>query len=327
MRAMILKEIGKPLQLEEVAIPVYGPNQILLKVNACGVCRTDLHVVDGELSKPKLPLIPGHEIVGIVAAVGKNVQKFSVGQKIGVPWLGQTCGHCKYCIIGRENLCDNSGFTGYTLNGGYAEFVVAHEDYCFFLPTGYSDAEVAPLLCAGLIGHRAFVATREAQRIGIYGFGAAAHIITQVARWQGKHIFAFTRPGDIKGQMFARDLGACWAGDSTTPAPVELEAAIIFAPIGALVPQALSQVSKGGVVVCAGIHMSDIPAFSYSLLWGERIVQSIANLTRKDGEDFFKITSILKIKTSVEIFKLQEANLALNHLRSGLVAGAAVLIT
>lgn len=326
MHAMILQKAKSPLQYLEQPIPPYGANEILLKVSACGVCRTDLHIIDGELLKPMLPLIPGHEIVGVIVAKGENVLQFNIGDKIGVPWLGYTCGHCKYCIIGRENLCDNARFTGYTQNGGYAEYAVANQEYCFRLPTGYSDAEVAPLLCAGMIGYRALVATGNARRIAIYGFGAAAHIITQVARFQGKFIFAFTKPGDSEGQKFARELGAVWAGDSTSVAPIELDAAIIFAPIGELVPEALRQISKGGIVVCAGIHMSDIPSLPYSLLWGERTVQSIANLTRKDGDNFFKILSLVKIKTQVETFRLDEANIALDCLRNGSIHGAAVLV-
>lgn len=326
MRAMILEKAQTPLHLIEMPIPSYGADEILLQVSACGVCRTDLHVLDGELTQPKLPLIPGHEIVGVVVGKGENVLKFNLGDKVGVPWLGYTCGHCKYCIIKRENLCDNARFTGYTIDGGYAEYTVARQDYCFSLPQGYSDAEAAPLLCAGLIGYRALAATGEAQRIALYGFGAAAHIITQVACSQGKSVFAFTRPGDKEGQQFARDLGAVWAGDSTKPAPVEFDASIIFAPAGELVPESLKQLSKRGKVVCAGIHMSDIPSFPYSLLWGERSIQSIANLTRKDGEDFFKILSSVKIHTQVETYRLEEANIALERLRKGLVRGAAVLL-
>lgn len=326
MHAMTLEKAKTPLRFVEVPLPSYGANEILLKVSACGVCRTDLHILDGELSKPALPLIPGHEIVGVAVAKGKNVSQFNIGDKLGVPWLGHTCGHCKYCIIGRENLCDTAQFTGYTKNGGYAEYVVVDQNFCFPLPLGYSDAEMAPLLCAGLIGYRALVATGDARRIGIYGFGAAAHIITQVACYQGKFVFAFTKPGDIEGQKFARNLGAIWAGDSNSQAPMELDAAIIFAPVGALVPEALRQICKGGIVVCAGIHMSNIPSFPYSLLWGERTIQSIANLTRKDGEDFFKILSLVKIKTQIETFPLKEANTALERLRNGSIHGAAVLL-
>lgn len=326
MHTMILQKFKTPLQFLEQPIPSYGANEILPKVSVCGVCRTDLHIIDGELLKPKLPLILGHEIVGVVVAKGENVLHFNIGDKLGVPWLGHTCGHCKYCIIGRENLCDNARFTGYTQNGGYAEYAVADQDYCFRLPAGYSDAEVAPLLCAGMIGYRALAATGNARRIAIYGFGAAAHIITQVACFQGKFIFAFTKPGDIEGQKFARELGAVWAGDSTSTAPIELDAAIIFAPIGELVPEALRQISKGGVVICAGIHMSDIPSLPYSLLWGERSVQSIANLSRKDGDDFFEILSLVKIKTQVETFHLDEANIALDRLRNGSIRGAVALV-
>lgn len=323
---MVLGKAKTSLQYVKLPMPSYSANEILLKVSACGVCRTDLHIIDGELSNPILPLIPGHEIVGTVIAKGKNVFKFNIGDKLGVPWLGHTCGQCKYCKIAHENLCDNALFTGYTLNGGYAEYATADQNYCFHLPVGYSDVELAPLLCAGMIGYRALVATNDARKIAIYGFGAAAHIITQVACYQGKDVFAFTKPGDNEGQQFARELGATWAGDSTSSAPVELDAAIIFAPAGELVPEALRQISKGGSVVCAGIHMSDIPSFSYSLLWGERKIQSIANLSRKDGDDFFKLLSHVKINTHIETFRLEKANEALERLRNGSIRGAAVLL-
>jgi alcohol dehydrogenase, propanol-preferring len=271
MRAMVLEAPGPPLRQVELPLPEYGANDILLKVRACGVCRTDLHILDGELPEPKLPLIPGHEIVGVVAAKGEQVERFAIGQRLGVPWLGHTCGHCRYCMSGRENLCDDARFTGYTLNGGYAEYAVADQHYCFTLPDGHTDAEAAPLLCAGLIGYRALVAAGDAERIGIYGFGAAAHIIAQVARWQGRKVFAFTKPGDIAGQRFASELGAAWAGDSTAAPPEEMDAAILFAPVGALIPQALRHTAKGGTVVCAGIHMSDIPGFPYYILWGSAL--------------------------------------------------------
>ena len=326
MRAMILEAPGSPLQLVELPLPECGADDILLKVSACGVCRTDLHIQDGELSDPKLPLIPGHEIVGIVAAKGERVERFAIGQRLGVPWLGHTCGHCRYCISGRENLCDNARFTGYTLNGGYAEYAVADQRYCFLLPEGYSDAEAAPLLCAGLIGYRALVAAGDAKRIGIYGFGAAAHIIGQLARWQGRTVFAFTKPGDLAGQHFAKELGATWAGDSTAAPPDELDAAILFAPVGALVPEALRHTAKGGTVVCAGIHMSDVPGFPYSILWGERTIRSIANLTRRDGEEFLSIAPKAGIRTAVETFRLEQANEALDRLRNGSIRGAAVLV-
>ncbi len=324
MKAMILDTSG--LQLAEVAIPVPGAAEVLIKVNACGVCRTDLHVLDKELNNPKLPLILGHEIAGVVVKNGEGANRFSLGQRVGVPWLGKTCGLCRYCTSGRENLCDNALFTGYTLDGGYAEYAVANENYCFPLPEGYSDAEVAPLLCAGLIGYRALSACEDAHKIGIYGFGAAAHIIAQVAIWQGRKIFAFTKAHDDVTQNFARGLGAVWAGDSCSAPPEKLDAAIIFAPKGELVPEALRHVAKGGVVVCAGIHMSDISTFPYNLLWGEHSIRSIANLTRQDGEIFFDIASKLHIKIRVQTFTLNEANLALDNLRAGWIQGAAVLV-
>jgi alcohol dehydrogenase, propanol-preferring len=326
MLAMVLESPGSALQQVELPIPEYGTNEILFKVRACGVCRTDLHIMDGELSAPKLPLILGHEIVGTVVAKGEQVERYAIGQRLGVPWLAHTCGYCRYCMSGRENLCDNALFTGYTLNGGYAEYAVADQHYCFALPDGYSDAEVAPLLCAGLIGYRALVAAGIAERIGIYGFGAAAHIIAQVARWQGRKVFAFTKPGDLKGQRFAGKLGAAWTGDSTATPPEEMDAAILFAPVGALIPEALSHSAKGGTIVCAGIHMSDIPGFPYSILWGERTVHSIANLTRRDGEEFFKIVHKAQVRTEVETFRLEEANEAIACLRNGQIRGAAVLV-
>lgn len=326
MRAMILEAPGSDLRLVELPQPECGDNEVLLKVGACGVCRTDLHIMDGELTQPALPLIPGHEVVGSVVAKGKQVERFAIGQRLGVPWLGHTCGHCRYCLNGRENLCDEALFTGYTLNGGYAEYVTADQHYCFPLPEGYGDAHAAPLLCAGLIGYRALVAAGDAAHIGIYGFGAAAHIIAQVAHWQGREVFAFTKPGDLAGQQFARELGATWAGDSTTAPPRELDAAILFAPVGALIPEALRHTTKGGIVVCAGIHMSDVPAFPYSILWGERSIRSIANLTRRDGEEFFAIAPRAGIRTEVETFKLEQANEALAKLRNGSIKGAAVLV-
>lgn len=326
MQAMILDAAGKPLRQAGMPVPVAGEGEVLLKVRACGVCRTDLHVADGELPHPKLPLILGHEIVGIVVGRGARAGRFNIGQRVGVPWLGRTCGHCRYCMSARENLCDEARFTGYTLDGGYAEYAVADERYCFALPDEYSAAEAAPLLCAGLIGYRALAAAGDSERIGIYGFGAAAHIITQVARWQGRRIFAFTRPHDDAAQNFARDLGADWAGDSNTASPEEMDAAIIFAPVGALLPQALRHTAKGGTVVCAGIHMSDIPAFPYDLLRGERTVRSIANLTRRDGEEFFALTPKVGIRTEVETFPLRAANEALDRLRTGTIRGAAVLV-
>jgi propanol-preferring alcohol dehydrogenase len=326
MKAMILDAQGRPLRLGELPRPKPRVDEILLEVHACGVCRTDLHVMDGDLRQPKLPLVLGHEIVGVVADKGAKVERFDLGQRVGVPWLGRTCGHCGYCASGRENLCDEAQFTGYTLDGGYAEFALADERYCFSLPAVYTDAEAAPLLCAGLIGYRALVAAGDAKRIGIYGFGAAAHIIAQVAHWQGREIFAFTKPGDADGQRFARELGADWAGDSNAAPPHEMDAAILFAPVGALIPQALRHTAKGGTVVCAGIHMSDVPVFPYSILWGERSVRSIANLTRRDGEAFLDIAPRAGVRTEVQTFPLASANEALQQLASGRVRGAAVLV-
>jgi alcohol dehydrogenase, propanol-preferring len=325
MRAMVLEAPGKALHLREVPQPACGPEDVLLKVAACGVCRTDLHILDGDLPDPTLPLVPGHEIVGSVVAKGERVEGFEPGQRLGVPWLGRTCGHCRYCTSGHENLCDHAGFTGYTINGGYAEYAVADSRYCFPIPEAYADAQAAPLLCAGLIGYRSLVAAGDGQRLGIYGFGAAAHIIAQLARWQGRTVYAFTRPGDAAGQRFAKGLGAAWAGDSTMAPPDEMDAAIIFAPVGALVPEALRRVAKGGTVVCAGIHMSDVPGFPYSILWGERSIRSVANLTRRDGEDFLAIAPKAGIRTEVETFRLEQANEALARLREGRIRGAAVL--
>ncbi|MEK7436853.1 MAG: zinc-dependent alcohol dehydrogenase family protein [Pseudomonadota bacterium] len=326
MKAMMFEAPGLPLRLAELPRPKPAAGEILLEVRACGVCRTDLHVMDGDLRQPKLPLILGHEIVGVVVDRGANAQRFVPGERVGVPWLGRTCGHCAYCVDGRENLCDEAQFTGYTLDGGYAEFTLADERYCFSLPDNYADAEAAPLLCAGLIGYRALVAAGEAKRIGIYGFGAAAHIVAQVARWQGREIYAFTKPGDADGQNFARELGAVWAGDSSAAPPQELDAAILFAPVGALIPQALRHSARGGTVVCAGIHMSDVPQFPYSILWGERSLRSIANLTRSDGEAFLDIAPKAGVKTEVETFPLTSANEALERLRAGTLRGAAVLM-
>jgi propanol-preferring alcohol dehydrogenase len=326
MHAMVLEQSRHPLRAANLPLPKPGPEQVLLRVRACGVCRTDLHVVDGELTEPKLPLVPGHEIVGTVVEKGERVERFAVGQRLGVPWLGWTCGTCRYCTSGRENLCDRARFTGYQLDGGYAEHSLADQRYAFALPAAYGDAEAAPLLCAGLIGYRSLVMAGEGRRLGLYGFGAAAHIIIQVARHQGREVYAFSRPGDTEGQQFARDLGAVWAGGSDQPPPEELDAAILFAPVGSLVPQALRAVAKGGVVVCAGIHMSDIPAFPYSLLWGERTVRSVANLTRRDGEEFLALAPQVPVRTSVETFPLAEANEALERLRTGRIRGAAVLV-
>jgi propanol-preferring alcohol dehydrogenase len=326
MRAMLLRRSGEALQTADVPVPEPGPDDVLIRVRACGVCRTDLHIVDAELVRPKLPLIPGHEIVGTVAACGQKVDGFRQGDRVGVPWLGYSCGGCRYCLRGQENLCDNALFTGYTRDGGYAEYAVADRRYCFPLSGTSSDVESAPLLCAGLIGYRSYrTAGPDAERLGIYGFGAAAHIIVQIAAHQGRRIFGFTKPGDAAGQEFARRLGAVWAGDSTEPPPEELDAAIIFAPVGSLLPAALRAVRKAGVVVCGGIHMSDIPSFPYELLWGERVVRSVANLTRTDGEELLSIAPKVPVRTEVETFPLEQANEALDRLRAGRIQGAAVL--
>lgn len=322
----MLEKARTPLRATDIAQPKPGVGQVLIQVTACGVCRTDLHVVDGELTEPKLPLVPGHEIVGTVVEAGNGANWFNVGARVGVPWLGWTCGECTYCLSDRENLCERARFTGYTLDGGYAEYVVADERFCFPIPNKCSDAEAAPLLCAGLIGYRSLMKTGNARRIGLYGFGAAAHIITQVARYQAREIFAFTRRGDTEGQQFAKSLGASWAGDSETLPPEKLDAAIIFAPVGELVPHALKALNKGGGVVCGGIHMSNIPGFPYELLWNERSICSVANLTRRDGKEFFLIAPRIPVKTTVQTFRLEEANEALARLREGKIRGAAVLI-
>jgi alcohol dehydrogenase, propanol-preferring len=326
MRAMVLHHQREPLRLMELPQPRPGPGQVLLQVRACAVCRTDLHVVDGELPRPKLPLVPGHEIVGVVTETGEGVERFKPGERVGVPWLGWTDGVCQYCRSGRENLCERALFTGYTLDGGYAEYIVADQRFCFPIPPLYADAEAAPLLCAGLIGYRSLTKTGDAKRVGIYGFGAAAHIITQVARFQGREIYAFTRQGDMAGQEFAQAMGAVWAGDSQTLPPERLDAAILFAPAGELVPLALRAVGKGGTVVCGGIHMSDIPSFPYELLWEERNVCSVANLTRRDGEEFFALAPQVPVRTTVQPYPLATANEALHDLRTGRVRGAAVLV-
>jgi propanol-preferring alcohol dehydrogenase len=325
MRAMLLEAAGRPLRAATQPDPEPGPGQVRLRVRACGVCRTDLHVADGELADPKLPLVLGHEIVGAVDARGPQAERFSVGTRVGVPWLGWTCGTCAFCRRGLENLCERARFTGYQVDGGYAEYCIADERYCFAVPEGHADAEAAPLLCAGLIGYRALRAAGDVERLGVYGFGAAAHIVAQVARHEGRRVFAFTRSGDRTAQEFARTLGAVWSGASDAPPPESLDAAIIFAPVGALVPIALRAVAKGGTVVCAGIHMSDIPAFPYDILWGERVVRSVANLTRKDGEEFLALAPRVPVRTEVETFPLEHANEALERLRSGRVRGAAVL--
>ena len=326
MRAMVLETPGEPLRVAEVPRPEVGPEDVGIRVHACAVCRTDLHVVDGELPDPKLPLIPGHQIVGTVEEVGARVERFARGDRVGVPWLGYIDGTCRYCLSGRENLCDNARFTGYQIDGGYAEHTVADHRFCFPLPEEYPDLQAAPLLCAGLIGYRSLRMTGGAERLGLYGFGDAAHIIIQVALHQGRKVFAFTRDGDEERQSFARGLGAAWAGGSSELPPEELDAAIIFAPVGDLVPVALRAVAKGGVVVCAGIHMSDIPSFPYEILWGERSVRSVANLTRADGEEFLALAPQVPVRTEVTPFPLEGANEALAALRGGMIEGAAVLV-
>jgi len=327
MRAMVLERANNPLRRHlDVVIHEPGAHEVLIRVHACGVCRTDLHIVDGELSEAKRDLVPGHEIVGTVTAVGKDVSRLVLGDRVGVPWLGWTCGICKYCASGRENLCDRAQFTGYHLDGGYAEFALADERYCFKLPASFSDSEAAPLLCAGLIGFRALNMAGSGKRLGLYGFGAAAHIAIQIARYRGQDVLAFTKPGDKEGQAFARSLGAVWAGGSDETAPEQFDGAILFAPVGALVPAALAATAKGGTVVCAGIHMSDIPAFPYSLLWGERSLRSVANLTRRDGDEFLDIAQKANVRTTVQRFALEDANVALGRLREGKIEGAAVLV-
>ncbi|WP_428827534.1 zinc-dependent alcohol dehydrogenase family protein [Azonexus sp. IMCC34842] len=328
MRAMRLHRPGEALRLERLPVPVAGPGQLQLRVEACGVCRTDLHLIDGELPHPALPIIPGHEIVGRITALGEGVSGFRIGQRVGVPWLGWTCGNCRFCRSGRENLCDSARFTGYQIDGGFAEYTVADERYCFALPdtsNGTPAIELAPLLCAGLIGYRALRLAGEAQTVGIYGFGAAAHIIAQVLKHQGRSFYAFTRPGDTESQDFARRLGAAWAGSAEQTPPQALDAALIFAPAGPLVPEALRHTEKGGCVVCAGIHMSDIPGFCYADLWGERMIRSVANLTREDGLGFLDLAPKIPIRTTVTPFPLEQANEALSRLRSGALQGAAVL--
>jgi len=336
MLAMVLDKPGRPLRAVELDDPEPGPGQIRVKVRACGVCRTDLHLVDGELVNPKLPVIPGHEIVGEIDRLGERVTLFRIGERVGIPWLGWTCGGaseqpgagtvCRYCASGRENLCDNAKFHGYTLDGGYAEYAVADERYCFAIPDGYPDAQAAPLLCAGLIGYRSLRMAGDATKLGLYGFGAAAHIVAQIAVYEGREVYAFVKPGDREGAEFARSLGAVWAGDSDEVPPEELDAAIIFAPVGGLVPAALKAVAKGGTVVCGGIHMSEIPSFPYSILWGERVIRSVANLTRADGEGLMHIAPQVPIKTHVQTYPLEAANEALSDLREGRVVGAAVLV-
>lgn len=327
MQAMVFEKAGTALVFKELSRPEPSAEQVLIKVIACGVCRTDLHIIDGELKHPNLPLVIGHEVIGKVVKAGEAVSRLKPGDMVGVPWLAYACGHCKYCKSGKENLCENAEFTGYTVNGGYAEYMVANAAYSFRLPDNYAGAEAAPLLCAGLIGFRSYrMADENSKNIGLYGFGAAASILVQVAVQQGKKVFAFTRPGDTTGQDFAKNLGAYWAGGTDEQAPEKLDAAILFAPAGELVPLALRAVDKGGHVICGGIHMSDIPAFSYDLLWEERVLQSVANLTRKDGTDFFELLKKIPVHTETTFFKLSEANDALNQLRAGKIKGAAVLV-
>ncbi len=325
MRAMLLDAVRQPLRCTSVDIPAPGPGEVLIRVHACAVCRTDLHVVEGDLTEPKLPLIPGHEIIGIVTALGPGVDRFVLGDRVGVPWLGWTCGECEFCRRGRENLCVKARFTGYQIDGGYGEFTIANQRYCFAIPQVYSDVEAAPLLCAGLIGYRALRMAGDARRLGLYGFGAAAHIIVQVARWQGRTVYAFTRPGDTDAQSFARALGAVWVGGSDQTPPEMLDAAIIFAPVGSLVPAAMRAVERGGTVVCAGIHMSPIPSFPYDILWGERTIRSVANLTRRDAEEFLELAPNVPVKTRPLPYSLEQANQALDDLRAGRLQGAAVL--
>jgi propanol-preferring alcohol dehydrogenase len=326
MRAMFLQASGQPLTESEVSRPVPSAGQVLVRVGACGVCRTDLHVMDGELPNPKLPLIPGHEVVGRVVELGPGAAKFKQGDRVGIPWLGWTCGECRYCRSGRENLCEHARFTGYTLDGGYAEYIAADERFCFAIADTFSDIAAAPLLCAGLIGYRCLRKTGDARNLGIYGFGGAAHIVAQIALHEGKRIFAFTREGDEATQQFALKLGATWAGASGATPPEQLDAAIIFAPAGELVPQALAATARGGCVVCGGIHMSPIPSFSYDLLWQERTILSVANLTRRDGEEFLALAPLVPVRTETKVFRLEEANLALAQLRAGAFRGSAVLV-
>jgi propanol-preferring alcohol dehydrogenase len=326
MTAMLLGGARQPLRPARVPVPVPGPGDLLIRVHACGICRTDLHVFDGELADPKLPLILGHEIVGTVAARGPGAERFEVDERVGVPWLGWTCGECRFCRSGRENLCDRARFTGYQIDGGYAEYTVADERFCFSIPSRYTDTEAAPLLCAGLIGYRSLRIVGDVERLGLYGFGAAGHLVTQIAVHQGREVFAFTREGDQEGQAFARELGVTWAGSSTEAPPEPLDGAIIFAPVGALIPAALQAIRKGGTVVCAGIHMSPIPSFPYEILWGERSIRSVANLTRQDGQDFFGVAATVPLRIAVEALGLTEAAQGLARLRAGLVRGAVVLV-
>lgn len=326
MAAMVFEGVGRPLRAARLPQPEPGPRQVKVRVAACGVCRTDLHIVDGELSRPKLPLVLGHQIVGQVVEKGPEVTELAVGTWVGIPWLGWTCGRCRYCLSGRENLCDFARFTGYDIDGGFAEYAVADARFAFPIPQGYPATQAAPLLCAGLIGYRSLVMTGEAERLGIYGYGAAAHIVTQVARYQGRRVYAFTRPGDVDSQQFALDMGAVYAGDTERPGPEELDAAIIFAPAGELVPVALRAVGKGGVVVSGGIHMSPIPSFPYDVLWGERVLRSVANLTRQDGLEFLALAPEVPVRTEVQVFPLADAGDVLERLRRGDIQGAAVVV-
>ena len=325
MKAMVFYGTDRTLKLEDSPMPTPEPTQLLIRVRACGVCRTDLHIVDGDLKEPKLPLIPGHEIVGVVEKIGSEVRQFQIGDRVGIPWMGYTCHKCRYCLKGQENLCNKARFTGYHIDGGYAQYTVAEESCCFSLPACYSDMEAAPFLCAGLIGYRSYVFAGDGEKLGLYGFGAAAHILAQIAVHDGKKVFVFTRPGDEERQNFALNLGVHWAGGSLSPPPEELDAAIIFAPAGGLLPQALKNVAKGGVVVCGGIHMSDIPSFPYRILWGEKTVRSVANLTRRDGIEFLKLASQFTIRLEINQVPLEEANEALDSVRKGKINGAAVL--
>jgi len=326
MKAMLLDAPGRPLRLAEVPEPVPGPGELLLRVRACAVCRTDLHVLDGDLPHPKLPLVLGHEIVGVFEGQGPGASRFAPGDRVGVPWLGSTCGRCRFCAEGSENLCDAARFTGYHRDGGFAERTVADERFCFPVPDAFPDVEAAPLLCAGLIGHRTLRMAGDPRTVGIWGFGAAAHLVAQVARFEGREVYAFTRPGDAASQEFARSLGACWAGGSDELPPGPLDAALVFAPVGALVPAALRSVHRGGVVVCGGIHMSDIPSFPYELLWGERVLRSVANLTRRDGEDFLDLAARAGVRSRVRPYRLGDANAAIDDLRAGRLEEAAVLV-
>lgn len=326
MRAMVFETSGSPLTLKDLPVPAPAPGQLLIRVHACAICRTDLHIIDGELHEPKLPLVPGHQIVGRIVGTGAGVTGFRQGEKVGVPWLGGTCGSCDYCRSGQENLCDFPRFTGYQCNGGFADYTVAESRFCFPIPDGYPDIQAAPLLCAGLIGYRSLSLAGPGKQLGIYGFGAAAHIVCQVAQWQGREVYAFTRTGDTEGQQFAREVGAVWAGGAEVLPPSALDAAIIFAPAGELVPRALRAVKKGGIVVCGGIHMSDIPAFPYELLWGERVIRSVANLTRQDGVEFLELAPQVPVRTEVQVFPLERANEALESLRQGTFRGSGVLL-